>query len=112
MITGRRMSNGKPRSLFDSLSDIQGKELMVESKKLTSLIGGLTVVTIAVTAIFAQQPQRQSPVDANVLKNAGGPNDALAGSWLSYGRSQGETRFSPLKQLNTSNVGRLGLSWI
>jgi PQQ-dependent dehydrogenase (methanol/ethanol family) len=35
----------------------------------------------------------------------------MAGSWLTYGLTQGETRFSPLKQIDTSNVGKLGLSW-
>jgi len=50
-------------------------------------------------------------VTANVLNNAGAPNDPLAGSWLSYGRTQDETRYSPLKEINTSNVGRLGLAW-
>jgi len=32
-------------------------------------------------------------------------------SWLSYGRTAAETRYSPLKQIDASNVGRLGLSW-
>jgi quinohemoprotein ethanol dehydrogenase len=50
-------------------------------------------------------------VDGTVLRSAGTPNDTLPGSWLTYGRSQGETRFSPLTQINTSNVQRLGLAW-
>ena len=48
---------------------------------------------------------------AGALKNAGTPNDSLSGSWLSYGRTQGETRYSPLKEINASNVNRLGLAW-
>src|SRR6201992_1823417 len=51
------------------------------------------------------------PVNAEVLKSAGTADDKLAGSWLSYGRSQKETRFSPLKQIDASNAGRLGLTW-
>jgi quinohemoprotein ethanol dehydrogenase len=43
--------------------------------------------------------------DAKVLKNAD------PGWWLSYGLTPGETRFSPLKKIDTSNVGRLGLAW-
>ena len=31
--------------------------------------------------------------------------------WTSYGFTPGETRYSPLSQINTSNVGRLGLAW-
>jgi len=69
---------------------------------------------VAVTTIGAQQAARTAPdakVDANVLKNVGTSHDALQGDWLSYGRSLGETRYSPLNQINTSNVKRLGLSW-
>ena len=32
-------------------------------------------------------------------------------SWLSYGRTSGETRYSPLNEIDASNVGRLGLAW-
>ena len=63
------------------------------------------------TSIRAQQPAPRVNVDAKVLKNAGTPQDALQGDWLSYGRSLSETRFSPLRQIDTSNVSRLGLSW-
>lgn len=31
--------------------------------------------------------------------------------WLSYGRTYDEQRFSPLDQINTGNVGELGLVW-
>ncbi len=31
--------------------------------------------------------------------------------WLSYGRTYDEQRFSPLDQINTGNVGDLGLAW-
>ena len=31
--------------------------------------------------------------------------------WLTIGRDYAETRFSPLKQIDASNVGRLGLAW-
>jgi quinohemoprotein ethanol dehydrogenase len=32
-------------------------------------------------------------------------------NWLSYGRTYDEQRFSPLDQINTGNVGDLGLAW-
>jgi quinohemoprotein ethanol dehydrogenase len=69
---------------------------------------GATVVLALFTPLQAQQPR---PVDAAALKAAGAANDPLPGSWLSYGRTQGETRYSPLNQINTSNVGKLGLAW-
>ena len=31
--------------------------------------------------------------------------------WTSYGLTPGETRYSPLNQINASNVARLGLAW-
>ena len=48
---------------------------------------------------------------AAVLKKAGTPADPFPGSWLTYGKSQSETRYSPLKQIDASNVKRLGLEW-
>jgi len=60
------------------------------------------------TVAIAQQP---TAVNLTVLKNAGTPNDQFPGSWLTYGKSQSETRYSPLKQIDASNVKRLGLEW-
>src|SRR4051812_3255633 len=61
----------------------------------------------------AQQKSAVLPpvVNDQVLRNAGTPADSQPGSWLSYGRSQNETRYSPLKQIDTSNASRLGLGW-
>ena len=41
------------------------------------------------------------------LLNAGAEDE----SWLLHGRTYDESRFSPLKDINDSNVGELGLSW-
>jgi len=70
------------------------------------LAAALTLASGA--TISAQQP---SVVDSAVLKNAGTPADQFPGSWLTYGKSQSETRYSPLKQIDVSNVKRLGLEW-
>jgi PQQ-dependent dehydrogenase (methanol/ethanol family) len=37
--------------------------------------------------------------------------DSEPGAWLSVGRTYDEQRFSPLKSINTGNVGQLGLAW-
>ena len=37
--------------------------------------------------------------------------DNEPGSWLTTGRNYGETRFSPLDQINDKNVSQLGLAW-
>ena len=51
-----------------------------------------------------QQPRR---IDDAVLRNAGKTGQ----EWLSYGLTPGETRYSPLKQIDGTNVSRLGLTW-
>ncbi len=37
--------------------------------------------------------------------------DAEPGSWLTHGRTYGEQRFSPLDQISTANIDKLGLAW-
>src|SRR2546422_7096004 len=51
--------------------------------------------------------QQARRVDGGILKNAGRTGD----EWLTYGLTSGETRYSPLGQINASNVSRLGLEW-
>jgi quinohemoprotein ethanol dehydrogenase len=59
--------------------------------------------TLTVWVALAQQPRL---VDSNTLKDASKNGD----EWLTYGRDYAETRFSPLKLIDTTNVGRLGLT--
>ena len=73
------------------------------------LLAGSVAVLAVVSSIRAQQ--QASKVDAAVLRNAGTAKDAMAGTWLSYGLTQSEARYSPLSQIDTTNVGRLGLAW-
>jgi alcohol dehydrogenase (quinone), dehydrogenase subunit len=46
-------------------------------------------------------------VDDIALRNAGKSGD----EWLTYGLTPGETRYSPLNQINTTNVGKLVPGW-
>src|SRR5579872_4914683 len=75
--------------------------------RATALVAALSLLGSG-AIVSAQQPP---VVDQTVLKNAGTSNDKLAGSWLTYGKSQSEIRYSPLKLIDTTNVKRLGLSW-
>jgi quinohemoprotein ethanol dehydrogenase len=77
----------------------QNRATLLLAAALT-LAGGAT--------ISAQQP---AVVDSAVLRKAGTPVDQFPGSWLTYGKSQSEMRYSPLKQIDASNVKRLGLEW-
>src|SRR4030095_6394400 len=51
----------------------------------------------------AQQPSTQD-------KSAWG-NAWRNGEWVTHGNDPAETRYSPLDQINRSNVSRLGLAW-
>src|SRR5579862_8786716 len=61
-------------------------------------------LTFATSAAFGQQAKS---VDDTVLRNAG----KTGTEWLSYGLTPGETRYSPLNQINAGNISRLGLAW-
>ena len=51
--------------------------------------------------------QQTGEVDDAALRAA----DADSANWLTYGRTYSEQRFSPLKQIDEQNVGKLGLAW-
>src|SRR5687767_7950288 len=55
---------------------------------------------------LAQQPSSR-PVDDAALAAP----ESRQGDWLSYGRDYYEQRFSPLTEINDTNVGTLGLAW-
>jgi quinohemoprotein ethanol dehydrogenase len=63
-----------------------------------------TLVLLMAGAAASQQVRR---VDDTALKTAGKAGD----EWLTYGSTLGETRYSPLNQINAGNVSRLGLEW-
>ncbi len=48
---------------------------------------------------------------ANVTRERMEQADKEPGEWMSHGRTWGEQRFSPLKQINEKNVSKLGLAW-
>ena len=66
----------------------------------------ITLLGIAASAAFVSA-QTVHVVDDASLRNAA-KNGA---EWTTYGFTQGETRYSPLNQINTANVGKLGLAW-
>jgi quinohemoprotein ethanol dehydrogenase len=66
---------------------------------------GILLLTVVAAAVALAQNKR--PADDNSLKNAAKNGD----EWQTYGRDYAETHFSPLKQIDTTNVKRLGLAW-
>lgn len=72
-----------------------------KSRWVGALVAG-AAACIGVSVLQAQQPRQID--DAMLLK----PPD---GEWITYGRDQAETHHSPLKQIDQSNVTRLGIAW-
>ena len=56
---------------------------------------------------WAADTEKPYSVTAERLVNA----DAEPGNWLSHGRTYSEQRYSPLDQVDLSNVNKLGLDW-
>jgi glucose dehydrogenase len=67
----------------------------------------LLLLAAAIAMITLASAQTGRVVDDATLRNAAKNGD----DWTSYGFTPGETRYSPLQQINTSNVSRLGLAW-
>jgi quinohemoprotein ethanol dehydrogenase len=74
------------------------------ARKITVLFLSFAGLVLATWAVSAQQTRR---IDDLALKTAGKTGE----DWLTYGLTPQETRYSPLKQIDTTNVSRLGLAW-
>ncbi len=67
----------------------------------------IPALALVASSAFAQA-QRPRKVDDAALRNVARSEGE---EWLSYGYTPQETRYSPLSQINASNVSRLGLAW-
>jgi quinohemoprotein ethanol dehydrogenase len=76
----------------------------MRARKTTVFVLSLVGLILA-TWVMVGQTRR---IDDLALKNAGKTGE----EWLTYGMTPGETRYSPLKQIDTTNVSRLGLAWL
>ena len=81
-------------------------------RRFIVVMAGLVAIAVAIGS--AQEERRQGVpgdrarrVDDGALRRAGQSGD----DWLTYGLNQAETRYSPLAEINTANVHRLGLGW-
>jgi len=68
------------------------------------LVGGSLLVAVAVVGVACGSGQI---IDDDTLRAA----DADSASWLSYGRTYAEQRYSPLRQIDERSVSQLGLAW-
>lgn len=78
---------------------------MRHSRRLSVLC--LAVAASCGSAFNAWSAGKVADVNAKRMENA----ESDAANWMSHGRTWGEQRFSPLKQINDKNVSRLGLAW-
>src|SRR5678816_3003275 len=68
----------------------------------------LSIVGVLLTSWIAVGLQNRK-IDDKALENAGKGNNSE--DWVTYGLNQQEQRYSLLKQIDATNVGRLGLAW-
>jgi PQQ-dependent dehydrogenase (methanol/ethanol family) len=73
------------------------------SKVIWTFLSLLVFGTVAWVAV-AQNVKR---INDNALRDAAKSKE----DWISYNRDWAETRFSPLDQINATNVAKLGLAW-
>src|SRR3974390_1186331 len=76
----------------------------MRARKITVLFLSIAGLILATWVVAGQQSRR---IDDLALRNAGKAGE----DWLTYGLTPQESRYSPLKQIDTSNVSRLGLAW-
>jgi len=68
---------------------------------------GVLAGAAALLLVSAGASQGPAQVDKTRLEHA----DREPGQWMSVGRTYDEQRFSPLRQINDANVGKLALAW-
>ena len=74
---------------------------------VVALLGALAGVVMPLGS-FAGQPAAAQQSDG---PGALALQEAAPEEWLTYGRDQAETHYSPLNQINSDNIDRLGLAW-
>src|SRR5437868_6975893 len=95
---------GNIRIIARQSIQFQFKEVTMRTRKVIVLFLSLAGLLFATWVATGQQARR---IDDVALRNAGKTGE----DWLTYGLTPGETRYSPLRQIDASNVSRLGLAW-
>ena len=79
----------------------------MQKRKLKWILFPITGLLL--TTWIAVSLQQNRKIDDAALRNAGSKSNI--NEWLTYGLNQQEQRYSLLKQIDDTNVGRLGLEW-
>jgi len=90
---------------------MQLQDAKLQRGRISKLLA-LTVFLAAIPGcnqnrVASANPVKPADVNASLIINA----DREPGNWMTYGRTYGEQRFSPLDQINYQNVSQLGLAW-
>ncbi len=75
--------------------------------RTTTIALPIATLLLATIALAQRPAAKRADVSGSRISKA----DAEPGNWMSHGRTYDEQRFSPLQQINDSNVGKLGLAW-
>ncbi|MGH8519269.1 MAG: PQQ-dependent dehydrogenase, methanol/ethanol family, partial [Panacagrimonas sp.] len=73
---------------------------------MKSFTRGASFAVALCLSLAVSEAQAATVVDAKALSD-----QTHGGNWLAYGRNFYEQRYSPLTQINTESVKRLGLAW-
>ncbi len=88
---------------------------MSRQRRLACVVAAATSLIVAVGTLVgchSDSPHADRATDAAGVPSAMRLADGNAGAdWAGYGRTFGEDHFSPLTQINATNVKRLGLAW-
>jgi quinohemoprotein ethanol dehydrogenase len=77
-------------------------EMMQRPRAASRYLASLIVVSCVTAGSWIGSAQQVSTQDKTAWRN---------GEWATHGNDPAETRYSPLDQINRSNVSRLGLAW-
>ena len=78
----------------------------MQFRRILTLLAFVVAVAAMQADTWLAAAQNAPRLDATELRNAW-----QRGEWATYGNDPAERRFSPLDQINASNVGRLALTW-
>ncbi|MCW2393758.1 MULTISPECIES: PQQ-dependent dehydrogenase, methanol/ethanol family [unclassified Sphingobium] len=82
---------------------------MMSGARLSGILGKALLAIMAASLLAACS--KAPDIHAQLVDDASIGDVALAGDWLSHGRTHAEDRFSPLDQIDRESVARLGLAW-
>ena len=93
--------------LTSRLKSVDGRRWSMRNPwKLRRIKRLFVVVTVSLPASVGVA-QQASKIESSALKHSG----KTGGDWLTYGLNYAETRHSPLKQINSTNISSLG-AWM